>query len=70
MTLTEIEENLEEFHEICLCPERLASTRPHMQMKVPNIPFDDDCAVVQQRIERIYGIKVATGTSQTHLPVI
>jgi hypothetical protein len=31
-----------------------------MQMKVPNIPFDDDCAVVQQRIERVYGIKVVT----------
>ena len=31
-----------------------------MQMKVPNIPFDDDCAVVQQQIERVYGIKVVT----------
>jgi len=31
-----------------------------MQMKVPNIPFVDDCAVVQQRIERVYGIKVVT----------
>jgi hypothetical protein len=31
-----------------------------MQMRLPDIPFADDCAVVQQRIERIYGIKVVT----------
>jgi hypothetical protein len=29
-------------------------------MKVSNIPFADDCALVQQRIERVYGVRVVT----------